>query len=133
MMQPGSEVKLKVVRHGNQNDMTVKLNGMPTEEANAKTEEGGADQALEGVEVANLTPQTAQQLNLPPTTTGVVVTEVNPSSPMADSGLRKGDVIQEVNHQPVKNVSEFQNAIRKEGKEPLLLVNRGGVTLFITA
>jgi serine protease Do len=133
MMQPGSEVKLRVVRHGNQNDMTIKLNELPTEQANAKTEDRGTDQALEGVEVANLNPQTAQQLNLPPTTTGVVVTEVNPSSPMADSGLQKGDVIQEVNHQPVKNVAEFQNAIRKESKEPLLLVNRGGMTLFITA
>jgi serine protease Do len=133
MMQPGSEVKLKVMRHGNANDMTIKLNELPTEQANAKTEDGGRDQALEGVEVANLTPETAQQLNLPPTTTGVVVTEVNPSSPMADSGLRKGDVIQEVNHQPVKNVSEFENALRKDGKDPLLLVNRGGMTLFITA
>jgi S1-C subfamily serine protease len=47
--------------------------------------------------------------------------------------LQKGDVIQEVNRQPVNNVSEFQNAVRKGGSDPLLLVNRGGRTLFITA
>jgi serine protease Do len=50
---------------------------------------------------------------------------------MADSGLQKGDLIQEVNHQPVGNVSEFQSALRKAASDPLLLVNREGRTLFI--
>ena len=63
----------------------------------------------------------------------IVVNGVDPSSKMAESGLRRGDVIQEVNHQSVKNVSEFQSALKKGGDEPLLLVNRGGRTLYITA
>jgi serine protease Do len=62
-----------------------------------------------------------------------VVTDISPSSPEAESGLRRGDVIQEVNHQPVKNVSELNEAVRKSGKNPLLLVNRQGSTLFIAA
>ena len=45
--------------------------------------------------------------------------------------MRRGDVIQEVNHQPVRNVSELNAAIRKGGKGVLLLVNRQGSTLFI--
>jgi len=53
------------------------------------------------------------------------VTDIDASSPKADSGLRKGDVIQEVNHQPVHNVAEFEQALHKAGKEEaLLLVNR---------
>ena len=63
--------------------------------------------------------------------TGVVVTDVDPSSPLASAGLRQGDVIQEVNHQPVRNVTQFQEAIRKAGDAPLLLVNRKGTTLFL--
>ena len=59
--------------------------------------------------------------------------DIDPASKVADSGLRKGDVIQEVNHQPVKNTSEFQSAVRKADNEPLLLVNRRGQTLFIAA
>jgi hypothetical protein len=47
--------------------------------------------------------------------------------------LRKGDVIQEVNHESVKNVSEFQSALKKGGSDPLLLVNREGRTFFIAA
>ena len=133
MMQPGAEAKLKVVHDGNPREVTIKLHELPTEQAENNNQGGNEQQALGGVEVSNLTPDIAQQLNLPSTTTGVVVTGVNPSSPLADSGLQKGDVIQEVNHQPVRNVTDFQNAMRKEGTNPLLLVNRGGRTLFITA
>jgi serine protease Do len=133
MMQPGSEAKLKVVRDGSQREVTVKLRELPTEEAQNNNPSGDEPQATAGVEVADLTPEIAQQLNLPPTTTGVVVERVSPSSPLADSGLKKGDVVQEVNHQPVKNVSDFRKAMSKDASDPLLLVNRGGRTLFITA
>ena len=80
-----------------------------------------------------MTPQAARQLGLPANTSGVVVTDISPASPVADSGLREGDVIQEVNHKPVKNVSDYQQAVRNAGKEPLLLVNRHGSTLFVAA
>jgi serine protease Do len=132
MMQPGSEAKLKVVHGGSQRELTIKLHELPTEQAENDHESGDQQRASVGVEVANLTPEMAQQLNLPPTTTGVVVKRVNPTSPLADSGLREGDVVQEVNHQPVKNVSDFYNAMHKDATNPLLLVNRGGRTLFIT-
>ena len=114
--------------------MSLKLAEMPTE--SAKVESGGGEdsaKALQGVEVATLTPRTAEQLGLPRSTTGVVVSDIDPASKVADSGLRRGDVIQEVNRQPVKNVSEFQGAVKKAGSDPLLLVNRQGRTLFIAA
>ena len=133
MMQPGSEAKLKVVHGGSQRELTIKLRELPTEQAENNNQTDDQQRSSAGVDVANLTPDLAQQLQLPPTTTGVVVKRVNPSSPLADSGLREGDVVQEVNHQPVKNVSDFYNAMRKDATNPLLLVNRGGRTLFITA
>jgi serine protease Do len=133
MMKPGTDVELKILREGNPRDLKIKLNELPSEEAENTTQQGDEDRGLEGVEVANLTPETAHQLNLPSATSGVVVRHVSPSSPLADSGLRRGDVIQEVNHKPVKDVTEFRREIRKDPKDPLLLVNRGGQTLFITA
>jgi serine protease Do len=134
MMPPGTDLKLKILRNGTERDETVKLAEMPNETAKADTnDQEGGSKALDGVEVTNLNAGIAQQLNIPSTTKGVVVTDIDPSSKMADSGLQKGDVIQEVNHQPVSNTSEFQSAIRKSGSEPLLLVNREGRTLFITA
>jgi serine protease Do len=133
MMQPGSNVTLTMLRDGSEREVSVKLGEMPTESAMAGPDKGDSTKALDGVEVSNLSPEMADKLGLPPSSKGVVVTDVDPSSKIADSGLRKGDVIQEVNHQPVKNVSEFQSALKNGGSDPLLLVNREGRTLFIAA
>jgi len=133
MMEPGTDVKLNVLRDGSQKEITVKLAEMPTETAMVTPDNGDSTKALDGIEVANLTPNMADHLGLPSSSAGVVVTDVDPSSKVADSGLRKGDLIQEVNHEPVKNVSEFQSALKKGGSDPLLLVNRQGRTFFIAA
>ncbi len=133
MMAPGTSVQLKTMRNDNERNLTVKLAEMPTETAKLNSHEEGGSKALDGVEVSNLNPEIAQQLGVPDNTKGVVVTSVDPASKMAESGLSRGDVIQEVNHQSVKNVSEFQNALQKSGDQPLLLVNRGGRTLYIAA
>ena len=134
MMEPGTSINLKVLRDGGERQISVKLAEMPTETAMAQPgSDDDSTKALEGIEVANLTPGIADKLGLPSSSTGVVVTSVDPSSKIAETGLRKGDVIQEVNHESVKNVSEFQSALKKGGSDPLLLVNRQGRTLFIAA
>jgi serine protease Do len=133
MMQPGTKVDLKLLRNGNEREATIKLAEMPTETAKADKDTDGTEKALDGVEVTNLSSRLSQQLGLPESTKGVVVSGIDPASKMSESGLQKGDVIQEVNHQPVSNVSEFQSAVRKGGSDLLLLVNRGGRTLYITA
>src|SRR5271167_441264 len=133
MMQPAATVKLNVVRNGDRCDVSVKLGQLPTPEEHAQVEKNGSESALEGVTVENLDAQTAQELGLPANAAGVVVTDVSPSSPYADSGLHRGDVIQEVDRQPVKSVADFEKAMRKGGKEPLLLVNRHGSTMYLAA
>ena len=131
MMNPDSTVKLKLLRNGGTSDVSVKLGELPNDKAQAKSEEGSSGGSLEGVTLETLDSRTARELGLPSTTTGVIVTEISPSSPLAAAGLRRGDVIQEVNHQPVKNVAQLEEAVRKAGQNPLFLVNRQGSTLFI--
>ena len=133
MMAPGTTANLKVWRHGSEHDIAVKLGELPAENERASAAPENPQGALEGVTVENVTDQTAQQLGLPDRTKGVVVTDISPSSPVADSGLQRGDVIQEVNHQSVTDVTDFDRAIERAGKNPLLLVNRQGHTLFIAA
>jgi serine protease Do len=135
MMQPGETVKLKISRNGSLRDLSVKLGELPASKEEAQSRiEGASKEALEGVSLENLDGETAKELGLPASTRSMVVTDIDPSSPKADSGLRKGDAIQEVNHQPVHNVAEFEHAMLKAGnKEALLLVNRRGTTLFIAA
>ena len=134
MMQPGQTVKLTINRNGSTKDIDVKLGELPLskEEAANDSENGGSKESMKGITVETLDSDTAQQLQLPEATKGVVVTGVDPSSPAADSGLRKGDVIQEVNHKPVKNAAEFEAAMSNAGNNgALLLINRGGTTLFV--
>ncbi len=130
-MAPGTTVKLDIWRDGKLQDYSLTLGELPekTEAAeNSGSESGGG---LEGMEVQELTPEIAQQLNLGPGTHGVVVTSVDPSSPAAAAqpAIGRGDVIQEINHKPIKNLSDYRQAIAAAGNQPvLLLVNHGGVT-----
>src|ERR1700723_2001280 len=129
---PETPVKLTIWRDGKSQDISIKLGELPEKSAKEEGEEAKGNTALEGVNVENVTPDIAQQLNLPPGTQGVGVTDVDPSSPAATTGLSRGDVIQEVNHKPVHNVEEYNQAISSSGKKPvLLLINKGGRTNFI--
>src|SRR5262249_48833431 len=83
---PRTSVKLGVWRDGKLQDMTVNLGELPEKSAKEEGEEAKGNSALEGVDVDNITPDIAQQLNLPSGTHGVVVTDVDPSSPAATTG-----------------------------------------------
>jgi serine protease Do len=111
--------------------MTAKLAELPTKEASIQNETQGTKSSLSGVSVDDLDARSARQLGLPASTEGVVVTGISPSSPAADSGLRRGDVIQEVNRQPVRNAQDFERAMRASKDETLLLVNRQGHTMYV--
>jgi serine protease Do len=129
-MAPGTNVKLGVWRDGKVQDFNVTLGELPEKATAENDSEQGESGGLQGVEVQDLTPDIAQQINVPAGTHGVVVTSVDPSSPAAAS-LSNGDLIQEINHKPISNVSEYRQAMAGVGKEPvLLLVNHGGRTLY---
>jgi serine protease Do len=128
---PGTPVKLDVWRDGKTRDLTVNLGELP-ENAEKSGPGEKPSGALEGVDVESLTPEIAQQLEIPAGTRGVVVGSVDSSSAAAAAGLSRGDVIQEVNHKPVHNTDEFRQALAgAEGKPVLLLVNHGGVTGYM--
>jgi len=131
LMPPGTTVAVKVLREGATREFNVKLAELPTEQARA--EKGGENpaSAMEGVSVENVTAQTARELGIPAGTAGVVVSDIDSGSPAAHSGLKRGDVIQEVNRQPVKNTSDFERALRNSKDETLLLVNRQGNTMYV--
>ena len=127
---PGTNVKLQISRDGKTQDVNVALGELPekAEKTGPEENEGGG---LEGVNVQTLTPDLAEQLQLPAGTHGVVVTSVDPASPAA-SNLQRGDVIQEVNHKPINSIEDYRQAISAAGKGPvLLLVNTQGVTRYV--
>jgi serine protease Do len=133
MLSPGSTVNLDVLRDGKPQQVMVKMGEFPSKEERASLDSKGSDSALQGVSVENLTPETAREMKLAPETKGVVVADLDPSSRAADAGLHTGDVIQQVNRQPVKNVQDFDHAMASVKKDDptLLLVNRAGNALFV--
>jgi serine protease Do len=131
-MNPNQTVNLKIFRNGQIRNVSVEVTEMPGEKvAKASVESDDTNAALRGVSVQNLDAQTARQLGIPAGTKGVVVTDVDPASQAASAGLKEGDVIQEVNRQPVANSDDFAHAVKKSNGESLLLVNRGGDKLFL--
>jgi len=135
--QPGSDVTVNIIRNGKEQQIKVQLGTLTPQTAQAEWaggQEKGGSQALGklGLSVEPLTPDIAQQLSLQRGTVGMVVRSVDASGPAAKAGVREGDVIQEVNRQPVRSVSDLQAALPKSGDRPaLLLINRGGQTIYV--
>ncbi len=130
-LAPGSAIRLKLLRDGNPREVNITLDELPNEKEAASDGKPESD-SPDGLSVGNLTPQIARQLELQSNASGVVVTGVQDGSRADDAGLRRGDVIQQVNRQPVNNVGEFQRAMKQAGdKSTLLLVNRNGHTSFV--
>jgi len=132
MMTPGTDVNLKVLRNGEPQQFEVKLTELPgTQVASTRDNDNSGNSALSGVTVQNLDADSAHDLGLPPSAQGVVVTNVSPASEAAEAGLQPGDVIQQVNRQPVRNTADFERALKGSTDKPLLLVNRNGNTMFL--
>jgi serine protease Do len=134
---PGTAVKLRVHRQGADKELTVTLERLPDSLGGVTDGEddgplgSGASSPLEGVSVDQLTPEIARQLEMPRGATGVVVTSVERGTPAAEAGLRRGDVITQVNQKSVSNPREFEQALGRAGEPVLLLVNRGGGSVFV--
>ncbi|HWY39217.1 MAG TPA: Do family serine endopeptidase [Chthoniobacterales bacterium] len=83
-------------------------------------EENEESTGFSGIQVAELTPALARQLDLPNGIHGVVVTNVDTASGGAE--LQKGDVIEEVNQQPINSVSDYNKIISSlDSNQPQVL------------
>ena len=132
-LTPGTTVHLKILRNGEARDIKLTLGEAPEGKGATNAPSGFAENSpMRGVQVGELTDEIRQQLGLSSQVKGVVVTEVPDGSPAADAQLQRGDVIEQVNRQPVTSVADYQRLVREAGKQTLvLLVNRGGTTIFV--
>lgn len=130
---PKTKVTVKAIRDGKERNFNVTLGVLPGDQAGTSRETGPDSEAkveqLEGVGVSDLDSRTRQQLGIPPHVNGALVTEVDPDSKAAEAGLRQGDVILEINRQPVSNADEAVELSEKaKGDRVLLLIysSQGG-------
>ena len=127
---PGSTVNLAVIRDGSETSIPVVLGEFPDENRGSGRTSNVRSSSM-GLSVDELTPAVARQLDLPASASGVIVVKVEPASPAAEAGLRRGDVIAEVARQPVSGVSDYKQAMQGAGDSVLLLIQRGENTFFV--
>jgi serine protease Do len=128
---PGSNVKLTLLRAGKEQTVSVTLAELQAANKGAGSRESQADPTGYGMSVEPLTPERAKQLGIS-ASGGVVVTGVEPSGRAADAGIRSGDVISEVDGKPVQGADALRSALQTGNRPALLLVHRGGTTVFVT-
>ncbi|MBI3403777.1 MAG: Do family serine endopeptidase [Acidobacteria bacterium] len=133
---PGSKADLHIMRDGSERHVTATLDeaGMPERIARAENSGAGSDDKTAlGVSVAPLTPDVAARMRAPRDAHGLVVQDVDPDGRAASAGIQSGDIIQEVNRQPVKSVEDLRAAVKKSNDRPtLMLINRQGQDVFVT-
>jgi serine protease Do len=113
---PGSQVHLVVNRNGESKAFDVTLGSVPENKVAKASESNGEArrEALGGVSVTDLDQNTRAELKIPQNVQGAVITQVAPDSAAYEAGLRTGDVITELNRQPVKNA---QDAVAETEKQ----------------
>ncbi|MCG8591606.1 MAG: DegQ family serine endoprotease [Proteobacteria bacterium] len=122
-------VDVQVVRKGRTKKLRVSV-GVLDEGATLAKTSGESEPGAFGLRVQNLTEELADQLGVE-AEAGVVITEIEPGSPADDAGLRRGDVVVEVDREETNTVKELREQLGQSDKSVLMLIRRGEATLFV--
>jgi len=116
---PGSAVHVKLVRDGHEQLVTVKLAERPPRETDKADAPSPAQDrvktdgdAMLGLSVRDLDPQTANRLEVPKGTKGVLITRVEPLSSSFDSGIERGTVLLEINRQRTETAADYRRVAK---------------------
>lgn len=137
---PGSEIRITVLRDGNQQELTATLDEYEvpgSRDGNTDDSDGGPEKQSNtgklGLTLQPLTPQIAKQFGIEGDSEGMIVTGVDQDGSAAEAGIVRGDIILEINRQAVSSAEAVQSALANSaGKPVLLLVSRRGQTIYLT-
>ncbi|MBA4397869.1 MAG: peptidase [Syntrophus sp. (in: bacteria)] len=126
----GDKVNVKVSRDGQ--EKTFQVTVAERKDRPEVAMESSKGRASFGMNVADITAQTARQFGIP-VSKGVVVTDVEQGSPADEVGIQPRDVIQQINKVNVGSVKEYQREIAKPAAKNsiLLLIKRGKTTYYV--
>ena len=127
---PNKNVKVKVIRNGKTETLTIKVGTMPGETPETKE----AVTTDLGLTVQTLTPDLAEQFNWSRDEKGVLITGVDPGGAADEAGLRRGDLIKEIDRQEITTTEDYEKILgkTKKGESVLLLIKRGTRTFYTT-
>lgn len=127
----GSRAELVLIRDGKEKTVQVTIGKLEeNDQAEAGTEQNEQNRAL-GLTVQEISPELAESLKLEERT-GLLVSNVEANSAADDAGLKRGDIIMEVDQKPVSRLSELKEILQKKKKDDRvpLLVKRGKRSRF---
>jgi len=128
----GKKVKLVVFR--DKKEVTLDLTVAEMKEEAAELTSGPASSVGKlGLTLKEITPEIAARQNLSEKD-GLYVAGIEAGSPAAEAGFSTGDIVVEVNNKPIKNASDYRQAVtgKKKGDILIFLVKRGANTMFLT-
>ncbi len=127
----GAKVSIALLRGGKRITLSAQL-GTLKQAARLSARIRPREGALGGMEVGALSEEARRAYRIPRRIRdGVVVKKVTPFTPAAMSGLRRGDVIMQVNRRDVRSVKEFLDLYKKARHNVVLLVSRRGSTFYL--
>jgi serine protease Do len=128
----GKPITLMIIRQGKKMEIIITPAEKPEEISPAKKE--AVEEKLLGIAVSSLTPDLRRKYDIKKDEEGVVITEIKEDSPAARVGLSPGDVVKEINRDPIKDLDDFKAAMQKVevGDVVLLRVRHGVWTMFVT-
>ena len=126
-MEPGTPATLKIIRNGAPKTIVATLGELPggvavNSDSPDSTPESAHADMLDGVTVADIEPTVRQQLQMPASLQGALVSDVDGSSNSAEAGLKRGDIIVEINHQPVTGANDAVRLGKAAAKDEQILV-----------
>ncbi len=129
--RPGTTVPLQVLRDGKKTSLNVTVGELDLEAESgttSETEESVEESAGFGVSLDDITPDIARRLELPRATTGALVTEIDPTGPAAQSGMRRFDVITRINGEAVTSAADARRKLQAiaSGRLARIIVLRNG-------
>ena len=126
--EPGSTVKVTVLRDGKEQDLSVTLGRLPTDQKLADKPKG-ADDGAAGTSLADLGLAVAPAADVENGAEGVAVVKVDPRGAAARRNLKVGDIILEVQGHAVSTAADVASAIkeaRQDGRKSVLMRVRSG-------
>jgi serine protease Do len=124
----GKKVEMDVIRDGKTKTLEIEVGLLKEEEEAGAGQPSGQDF---GMVLQKITPELADSMNLEERA-GLLVSDIQQGGSAWEAGIRRGDIILEVNRKTVTNLEEFRKAVKSRDKDraTLFLVKRSGNTLF---
>ena len=132
MTPPNTELKLRILRDGQEKELAVAVGEQPADMASVAKKMTGAALNELGLSLQDLTKEVAEQFGYSKDQ-GVLIADVEEGSAAAQLGLQAGQLVEEVNRIRVRNLKELQQALKKSNnpKQVLLRIRSGEHSQYV--